>query len=106
MDYRYTVKATFTSHELAEEWVQWLKAGHCQDVLRCGAASVEVVALDGEQQAFEVRYLFPNRQVFEAYEAEHAHRLRQEGLARFPTERGIAYARNTGTVIFGASSSL
>ena len=100
MDYRYTVKATFTSHEVAQEWVHWLKEGHCQDVRRCGASSVEVVALDTEQQAFEVRYVFPNHQAFQAYEAEHAHRLRQEGLALFPTDRGITYARSTGAVIF------
>ena len=48
---------------------------------------------------FEVHYDFPDRTCFEAYELEHATGLREEGLRRFPTERGIIYERACGNVI-------
>ena len=102
MDYRYTVKATFQSSDIAQEWVRWLKNGHCEDVLKSGASTVELVALDSEEKAFEVRYIFATRDAFVSYEAKHAARLRQEGLELFPVERGITYARTTGLVIYRA----
>jgi hypothetical protein len=60
------------------------------------------VALDSEEKAFEVRYIFVNCEAFLDYEEKHADRLRKEGLDLFPMERGILYARSTGTVIYGA----
>jgi len=102
MKYRYTVKATFQSSDVAQEWVQWLQYGHCADVLKCGATKVELVAIDNEEKSFEVRYVFASRAAFLSYEDKHASRLRQEGLALFPAERGITYFRTTGTVIYQA----
>ena len=78
MSYRYTVKAKFTKLSLAEEWLTWLRKGHCQEVLDGGAVHYEIVALDSEKQAYEVRYQFPNKQSFERYEEEHAPRWREE----------------------------
>ena len=102
MNYRYTVKARFQSSEVAQEWLQWLQAGHCEEVLRRGATKVEIIALDNEPTTYEVRYVFDNHDTFNSYETEHAETLRAEGLALFPVERGIVYTRSTGTVIYSA----
>jgi len=101
MSYRYTVKAKFTKLSVAEEWLNWLRKGHCQEVLDGGAVNYEIVALDSEKQSYEVRYQFPDKERFESYEEEHAPRLRAEGLALFPVEKGIEYSRSTGEAIFG-----
>ena len=101
MPYRYSVTATFSDASVATEWLDWLKGGHCRDVLNAGAERVEIVQLDGSNDRYDARYDFPDRNTFERYEQRHAPRLRQEGLERFPPERGIAYSRSTGTVLFG-----
>lgn len=101
MPYRYTVTATFSDASIANEWLDWLKDGHCRDVLNAGAERVEIVQLDGSNDRYDVRYDFPDRNTFELYEKHHAPRLRQDGLERFPPECGIAYSRTTGTVLFG-----
>jgi len=100
MNYRYVVHASFENSEVAGEWLDWLRDGHCQAVLDAGATAVELVALDSAERTYEVRYDFPDEAVFRRYEREHAPRLRDEGLARFPLSRGVAYARATGSVIF------
>jgi hypothetical protein len=94
----YTVAVTFTNPTLAEEWLRWLAGGHIDDVLAGGATRAEVIELDGPTRSFEVRYRFPSREVFAAYERDHAPRLRAEGLHRFPVERGVAYRRSVGMV--------
>lgn len=99
MSFRYTVKATFRDQDLVDEWLLWLVDGHCQEVCEGGAEGAEIVAMEGEALSFEVRYDFPDRATFERYEAEHAPRLRAEGLERFPTSRGISYARTSGEVL-------
>ena len=99
MTYRYTVCATFKDDTVAREWIEWLACGHCADVRAGGASNAEVVALDGEESSFEVRYDFPSREVFEEYERTHAPGLRAEGLDRFPTERGITYSRTSGEIV-------
>jgi hypothetical protein len=45
-----------------------------------------------------VRYHFPSREAFAAYERDHAPRLRADGLRRFPPERGVSYRRSVGVV--------
>ena len=57
--YRYTVSAEFANRAMAAEWLQWLKGGHVQDVLQCGALSAEVVRLDDAVTAYEVDMCFP-----------------------------------------------
>ncbi len=101
MSYRYVVQASFEHQDVSEEWLDWLRNGHCQEVLDGGATAVELVALDSTELTFEVRYDFPSLAVFAQYEAEHAPRLRDEGLARFPMSRGVRYTRSTGQLIFG-----
>jgi hypothetical protein len=94
----YTVAVTFTDAALAEEWLRWLRGGHIADVLAGGATAAEIVAVDGPERSFEVRYRFPSREAFAAYERDHAPRLRAEGLQRFPVERGVSYRRTVGVV--------
>jgi hypothetical protein len=94
----YTVAVTFTDAAMAEEWLTWLRGGHIADVLAGGATAAEFVELDGPGRAFEVRYRFPSREAFAAYERDHAPRLRAEGLQRFPPERGVTYRRTAGVV--------
>jgi hypothetical protein len=95
----YTVTATFPNAVMADEWLAWLRGGHVAEVLAGGAISAEVAALDAPPHAFEVRYRFPSRDVFERYEREHAPRLRAEGLRRFPVEKGVLYRRSVGVLV-------
>ena len=99
MSYRYVVQASFDDQVVANEWLDWLRGGHCRDVMDGGATAVEMVQLDSADLTFEVRYAFPNEATFRRYETHYAPRLREEGLARFPTSRGVRYARTTGSVI-------
>lgn len=99
---RYTVCATFDDPAIAQEWIDWLIGGHCEEVIAGGALNVEIVVLDEEALSYEVRYDFPDRATFEQYEAEHAPRLRAEGLEQFPPERGIIYARTVGAVLYSS----
>jgi hypothetical protein len=95
----YTVAASFTAAAVADEWLRWLREGHVADVLAGGAERAVIVRLDGPGREFEVRYEFPSREAFDRYLADHAPRLRAEGLARFPPERGVAYRRSVGEVL-------
>ena len=95
----YTVRASFTDRGLADAWLRWLRGGHVTDVLAGGATTAEVIALDGPDIAYEARYRFPSREVFERYEREHAPRLRAEGLRLFPVEKGVGYCRSVGVVL-------
>lgn len=95
----YTVTATFADAALAEEWLRWLTGGHIAEVLAGGATDAEMIELDGPQRSFEVRYHFPSREAFAAYERDHAPRLRAEGLRLFPVERGVTYRRSVGVVV-------
>lgn len=95
----YRVRCTFTDPEVAGRWLRWLHDEHLQDVLDAGASTAEVVRIDAEQVVLEVVYRFADRAAFARYEAEHAQRLRAEGLARFPLSLGLTYARTTGEVV-------
>jgi hypothetical protein len=95
----YTVTATFDDSALADEWLRWLIGGHIAEVLAGGATAGEVVGLIGDKPTFEVRYRFPSRETFAAYERDHAPRLRAEGLRLFPLERAVAYRRTVGVVV-------
>ena len=97
--FRYTVACTFTDPAVADEWVAWLRDEHLREVCAAGARSAEVVACHDHPLRVEVRYHFPSRAAFQAYERDHAPRLREAGLARFPLERGLAYERSTGAVV-------
>jgi dipeptidase E len=92
----YTVTASFRDAATAQEWLRWLRGGHIAEVLAGGATLAEIVAVDGDELAYEIRYRFSSAEAFARYEREHAPRLRAEGLRLFPPERGVTYRRSTG----------
>lgn len=95
----YTVAVTFTNPSQAEAWLKWLCEGHIADVLAGGAIAAEIVQMDSPPLSYEVRYHFPSRDAFAAYERDHAPRLRTEGLKLFPVENGITYRRTVGLML-------
>ncbi|HRP61902.1 MAG TPA: DUF4286 family protein [Phycisphaerales bacterium] len=102
--FAYTVRCTFTTSDVAKEWIEWLRTEHLRDVCDAGARDAEVVVIDPSESSantmtVEVRYHFVSREAFARYERDHAPRLRSEGLKRFPPERGLTYARTTGEVV-------
>ena len=98
---RYTVKCSFSSApETVQQWLEWLRQEHIADVQAGGASGAEIVEMTEETPAFEIRYRFPSNEIFQQYLSDHAPRLREEGLRRFPLELGLQYARTDGKVIF------
>ena len=98
MKIAYTVSCTFTDPAIADRWMDWLENGHLADVVDAGAESAYAVRLDGEPACCEARYVFASREAFEAYERDHAPRLREEGLTLFPLDLGLEYARSLGEI--------
>jgi hypothetical protein len=96
---RYTVGCTFPDSASVTRWLEWLRHGHVAAVMRGGATSAEVVAVDGTPHAMEVVYRFPNRAVYERYEREFAPALRVEGQQLFPSSSGIVYRRTVAEVV-------
>lgn len=96
-EFAYTVRCTAATREIAEAFRTWLATGHLRDVCDAGASRAEVVVLE-DGLTSESRYTFDSRAAFEAYERDHAARLRAEGLALFPT--GVSFTRTTGDVVF------
>lgn len=98
---RYTVTATLLP-EHAPSYEAWLREGHVQAVLELGAAfSAEVILLDRDdgKTAIQASYLFPSREVFDAYVAGPATILRQDGLKLWAeTGKVLEWARSTGIV--------
>ncbi|HEX6871990.1 MAG TPA: DUF4286 domain-containing protein [Micromonosporaceae bacterium] len=91
----YSVRAEFPDPATREVYVEWLRGGHCQAVVREGGAiSAEVTMLD--EGTVEARYLFGSRADFDAYEAGPAVDLRADGAARFPPESGVRLTRTVG----------
>ena len=101
MAFFYAVTATLPDEATAREYAAWL-AGHVVEVIEAGAGSARIIRLDGGSGSpprVETQYVFPGRDVFERYLATHAPRLRAEGLARFPPERGISMERRQGEIV-------
>lgn len=95
----YTVSCTFTDPEVAASWAAWLRDGHLADVCAAGALDAHAVKIDGPEPRYEAHYRFASRAAFEAYERDHAPRLRAEGLAKFPLELGLTYERSVGEIV-------
>ncbi len=96
--FAYTVRCEFDDPAVAERWARWIADEHLAEVCAAGAAGGDLVRLDGNPPCCEVRYRFASREAFEAYERDHAPRLRSEGLAKFPLELGLRYERSTGEI--------
>lgn len=97
--FAYTVTCTFEDTEVAEKWLEWLREDHLADVCNAGALDAEVVRIDSDVTQIEVRYRFESRDAFQAYERDHAPRLREEGLEKFPLKLGLRYERMTGEIV-------
>ena len=100
----YTVTATFTDSSVADEWEQWMRGGHMQALLQRGAQRAELVRwtdLPSEGGAIHLtaHYSFPNTETLDAYLHDHAPTLREDGLSKFPTTRGVTYSRRIGDVL-------
>lgn len=97
--FAYTVACTFTNPDVADRWLDWLREEHLADVCAAGALDARAVRVDGDAIRCEARYHFADRAAFEAYERDHAPRLREEGLEKFPLDLGLTYERSTGEVV-------
>lgn len=101
----YSVIACFPDEATRDEYVEWLRKGHIEQVIKGGASSASIVILDRAAAAdpieIEVRYLFASRAVFDDYVQRHAPALRSEGLRKFPLERGVTFRRTIGRLIDG-----
>lgn len=95
----YTVRCTFENADVMAQWIAWLVDDHIADVCAAGALDGAIVKLDGEPLRVEVRYRFSSREAFETYERDHAPRLREEGLQKFPLELGLCYERSVGEIL-------
>ena len=95
-EFAYTVRCTAATHEVASAFRTWLVEGHLRDVCDAGASRAEMVVLE-DGLTIESRYTFASRSAFEAYERDHAPRLRAEGLALFPS--GVSFTRAIGEVM-------
>lgn len=94
----YSVRSSFSNHEVRAEFIAWLAGGHLADVVKAGALAAELVELEppagGAPGDVESRYHFASREAYETYAAGPAVALRAEGAARFPVERGIVMKRD------------
>jgi hypothetical protein len=91
----YSVRAQFPDDATRERYIEWLRGGHCQAVVRQGGAlSGEVTVLaDG---SVDSRYVFGSQADFDAYEAGPAVPLRADSVLRFGPESGVRLIRSLG----------
>lgn len=100
----YAVIATLPDDRAADEYIAWLEDGHVDAVIRAGAHSAMIVRLEREAADSDARprvqtqYVFGTRELFDQYVAHHAPTLREEGLRRFPPERGVSFRRMVGVI--------
>ena len=90
----YTVRAEFDDPTVREQFLTYLREGHCLAVVRQGGA------LSGEVTAYadgvvEARYLFGSQADFDAYVAGPAVQLRADVARHFPAG-GLRITRLTG----------
>lgn len=100
----YSVRVRCDSARTADAYIAWLRDGHVQEVVDCGAVAAAIVRLDPDATSalgfgVEVRYTFPDRAAMDAYLRDHAPRLRAIGTARWGSVPGIAFERTTGAVV-------
>jgi hypothetical protein len=93
----YTVACEFTDPGVGDEWIAWMQREHLREVLDSGALRATVMRVD--RQHYEIHYRFKNRAAYDQYIADHAQRLRDDGLRAFPLERGLKYSRHVADVV-------
>jgi hypothetical protein len=91
----YSVRAQFADTQTRDRYVEWLRDGHCQAVVREGGAlSGEVTVL--EDGSVDSRYVFGSQADFDAYDRGQGHALRADGTQRFPPDSGITVVQSVG----------
>jgi hypothetical protein len=97
----YSVIATFPDEATRAEYIAWLEDGHVDQVIGGGAHSAMIVRTlePAAPLTVETRYVFSTRELYDRYVRETAPRLREEGLRRFPPERGVAFQRRLGAIV-------
>jgi hypothetical protein len=99
----YDVTCRVPGESKALEWLTWLKDEHVKEVIKCGARKADIIRFDDDGKPgvlFQIRYFFDTRESLETYLEEHAPRLRDDGIKRFPPEQGFLYERHTGELLF------
>jgi hypothetical protein len=89
----YVVRIDFDDATLRDAFGIWLRDRHIKDVLAAGAQGAKLY-VHGDAYAIEVRYTFDSREAFDAYERNHAPRLRADGVA-FLAGRPARFTRST-----------
>lgn len=97
----YIVCATLPDEPTRKRYVQWLRAGHVEAVLRGGADHASIVEVSDPAQPIQVEthYRFPSPESFEEYLQHHAPALRREGLELFGSDSGVSFSRRVGRVL-------
>jgi hypothetical protein len=104
----YDVRIAIDDVRAFEAFVAWLVDRHVDDVCDAAGCAADVVVLDPRPdagpRAVHVRYRFASREAFEAYERDHAPRLRAEGLAELARHgvapsHGATFTRSTGEIV-------
>lgn len=77
-------------HEVYSEYVEWLKTEHIQDVLSLpGFLSADLClrkggSLEASSKEVQMTFRLQDEEAFKVYMTEHAMRLREKGLEKFP----------------------
>lgn len=95
----YMVTATLPDEKTAAEYISWLEDGHVDAVIEGGAHTGMIVRLQGDPIRVETHYVFATQSRFDDYVAKHAPALREDGMSRFPPDRGIQFERRIGEII-------
>lgn len=98
---RYTVTAVINKPEVLPEYIAWLNAGHAQALIDAGALSAEVSVLEvaeNEEIKAEASYVFPSREVLQAYFDGPAQLLREDGKVRWMDTGKISFSRRIATI--------
>lgn len=94
---KYTVYATVINSDVLKEYVDWLESGHAQALVDAGALSYEIKVLDvaeGESPKVEAAYIFPSKEVLDAYFEGPALLLREDGKTRWIDTEKVSFSRN------------
>jgi Domain of unknown function (DUF4286) len=100
---RYTVTATLSSPSVLEEYLDWLRNGHVQAVVAGGAEVAEVCVVDDpDKTQVDSSYVFPSREVMQAYFDGPAIALREDGKLKFVDTGKVTFARRISEIRFRA----
>jgi hypothetical protein len=97
----YSVIATLPDEATRAEYIAWLEDGHIDLVVKGGAHSAMIVRVVDPPvpPRVETRYVFATRDLFDRYVRNTAPKLREDGLRRFPPERGVVFERRLGEIL-------